>query len=394
MSTTIEVKGDDVIEEEEIQDVSSVEMEDHPSDMIIVLAERKRVGVPQRSSAPTIEERLAILQQVKSRIKTMIAEDIPLFTMEGIRDVHEQVQKCMAQGGKGDILVKGLDGIMVRFQLHIGQTYDWADYISVNPVIEYVPMQHLISEKWVKHRDPELAFCNLVIYHRVKLLEKERRVVAEARHAGKPKEEVGRDVDNCLHEWVSSEQCKQLQNLDVLRKDASQIKKIVAFACGSITHCDDRSKGRSCYQHGLIKTLREILTRARQEDVSLTREQRDEQIQCFIQDPAYTDIDREILQDDYGIATIIENPEGFLEVDDSTLVLSFSPNVPVRQIVVDIAKPAAMIWDRIWDEDKDVEVTDPDSSRVRCLIDGFYDQVEFPEDKAHFGDIAIYRRRA
>lgn len=129
MSTTIEVKGDDVIEEEEIQDVSSVEMEDHPSDMIIVLAERKRVGVPQRSSAPTIEERLAILQQVKSRIKTMIAEDIPLFTMEGIRDVHEQVQKCMAQGGKGDILVKGLDGIMVRFQLHIGQTYDWADYI-------------------------------------------------------------------------------------------------------------------------------------------------------------------------------------------------------------------------------------------------------------------------
>lgn len=38
--------------------------------------------------------------------------------------------------------------------------------------------------------------------------------------------------------------------------------------------------------------------------------------------------------------------------------------------------------------------TDPESIRVRSVIDGFYDQIEFPEDKDHFGDIAIYRRRA
>lgn len=128
MSTIIETERDGT-SEEQIQDQLSDDMQDDPSDMIIVLTDRERIGVPKPSADPTIEDRKAVLQHVKARVKTMIAEDIPFFTMDAIRDVHEQVQKCMAQGGKGDIFVKGLDGIMVRFQLHIGKTYDWADYI-------------------------------------------------------------------------------------------------------------------------------------------------------------------------------------------------------------------------------------------------------------------------
>ena len=217
---------------------------------------------------------------------------------------------------------------------------------SVKPVIEYASLHQLTPDKWVEHLIPELAYCNLVVYHKVLDLDKERRKAAQTRYAGV--EEVERDFDRYLLEWMSSEQCTQLQSLDILRRDVGRIKKIVAFACGSITRSGERSRGRSCYQHGLIKTLREILIQARHDDVNLTKEQREEQIQCFIQDPAYTDIDRKVLQNDYGIATILENPEGFLEVDDSTLVLSFSPNVPVRQVVVDIAKPAVMIWDRVW----------------------------------------------
>ena len=98
--------------------------------MTIILTERERIGVPQISSNPTIEEKKAIVQQVKARIKAMLDEDIPFFTMDKIRDVHEQVQKCMAQGGKGDVFVEGLDGIVVRFQLQIGKKYDWADAIN------------------------------------------------------------------------------------------------------------------------------------------------------------------------------------------------------------------------------------------------------------------------
>lgn len=360
----IESQKDDPIEGQ-IQDDLSDLLEDDPSDMTIILTERERIGVPQLSSNPTIEEKEAIVQQVKARIKTMLDEDIPFFTMDRIRDVHEQVQKCMAQGGKGDVFVEGLDGIVVRFRIHVGRKYDWAGAIryvvfksfiyntiltvySVKPVIEYASLHQLTSDKWVKHLNPELAYCNLVVYHKVLDLDKEKRKAAKARYASVPREVVERDFDRYLHEWMTSEQCTQLKSLHILREEASRIKKIVAFACGSITHFQERSRGRSCYQHGLIKTLRDMLIQARHDDINLTREQREEQIQCFIQDPAYTDIDRKVLENDYEIATILENPVGFLEVDDSTLVISFSPNVPVRQVVVDIAKPAVMIWDRVW----------------------------------------------
>lgn len=128
MSTMIESQKHDPIEGE-IQDNLIDLIEDDPSDMTIILTERERIGVPQPSSNPTIEEKKAIVQQVKARIKTMLDEDIPFFTMDRIRDVHEQVQKCMAQGGKGDVFVEGLDGIVVRFRLQIGKKYDWADAI-------------------------------------------------------------------------------------------------------------------------------------------------------------------------------------------------------------------------------------------------------------------------
>jgi len=37
----------------------------------------------------------------------------------------------------------------------------------------------------------------------------------------------------------------------------------------------------------------------------------------------------------------------FTHVDENTLVFSCGPNIPVKQVVADIAKPAAMIWDSV-----------------------------------------------
>ena len=93
---------------------------------------------------------------------------------------------------------------------------------------------------------------------------------------------------------------------------------------------------RSTYQYILITTLRDNLGKLQQQ----TRHS----IQCYAQDPAYTDTNRNILQNS-GI-TILDNPQGFLEVTDSTVVLSFDPEVPMRQIIADIARPVMMIWDR------------------------------------------------
>ncbi len=65
----------------------------------------------------------------------------------------------------------------------------------------------------------------------------------------------------------------------------------------------------------------------------------------------YSEADEQVLRK-LGI-TVLEDPRAFLELDDETVVLSFYPNFPVRQIIADIARPAVMIWRRIRPEAED-----------------------------------------
>lgn len=64
-----------------------------------------------------------------------------------------------------------------------------------------------------------------------------------------------------------------------------------------------------------------------------------------------TSVDREILADS-GFE-MIDDPRGWLGVDERSVVLSVAPNVPVKEIVADTARPAIVVWNRVHDEDKD-----------------------------------------
>jgi hypothetical protein len=78
-------------------------------------------------------------------------------------------------------------------------------------------------------------------------------------------------------------------------------------------------------------------------------ESKPEDIPCYVQDPIYTDTDR-LMLDKHGVKTL-DDPDGFLEVDNSSLVISCGSNAPVKQIVSDIAYPAAIIWDTMQSND-------------------------------------------
>jgi hypothetical protein len=119
------------------------------------------------------------------------------------------------------------------------------------------------------------------------------------------------------------------------------ITKVVGFVCGPIsTAGTERLAGRSLFQHALLSTVQCLPEE--NEDSSSTSENR---ILCYAQDPAYNETDETVLAQ-YGIA-VLEDPDAFLEVDDCTVVLSFAPNEPGRQIVSDLARPAMMIWNDI-----------------------------------------------
>jgi hypothetical protein len=62
-----------------------------------------------------------------------------------------------------------------------------------------------------------------------------------------------------------------------------------------------------------------------------------------------SEVDKKLL-DEAGIE-VIEDPRGWLEVDEHSIVLSIASNVPSKEIIADISRPAVIIWCRVefWD---------------------------------------------
>jgi len=164
-----------------------------------------------------------------------------------------------------------------------------------------------------------------------------------------PLEDVQTVFDTGLKAWTASDDCKRLASfLDTT--PLPKITKIVAFACGSMALAEyPDAQARSAHQHALILTLRDIiLARQHHHHDHHNTADHPRKIQCFVQDPVYSEADEQVLQK-VGV-TVLPDPRGFLEVDDETVVLSFCPNIPVRQVVADIARPAVMIWDHVMSE--------------------------------------------
>ncbi|KAJ7757863.1 hypothetical protein B0H14DRAFT_3896135, partial [Mycena olivaceomarginata] len=75
-------------------------------------------------------------------------------------------------------------------------------------------------------------------------------------------------------------------------------------------------------------------------------------------------MDRQLLGK-HGI-TVLDNPRGFLQLDESSIVISIAPNIPVKQIVTDLAHPAVIIWNSISGDPiySTAQWTDPESPRL------------------------------
>lgn len=65
------------------------------------------------------------------------------------------------------------------------------------------------------------------------------------------------------------------------------------------------------------------------------------EVKCFAQDPLYVLVDIQVLKR-VGI-TVLEDPRAFLEVADTSAIISIEPGFPLEDVIVDIARPAVMI---------------------------------------------------
>lgn len=120
--------------------------------------------------------------------------------------------------------------------------------------------------------------------------------------------------------------------------------KIVGFGCGTVPVPSILSMVRSTdsVQTALMGMFRDRLRAENGYDVP-----------CFVQDRGYQNIGMEAHP--MEIVQILDDPGGFLQVDETTIVIAIRPDIPVRQIITDIARPAVMIWRPIDNFDPETE---------------------------------------
>ncbi|KAL9066406.1 MAG: hypothetical protein Q9157_007151 [Trypethelium eluteriae] len=159
--------------------------------------------------------------------------------------------------------------------------------------------------------------------------------------------------------WQKSEAYRSLkQHLMTAHLDTT-ISKVVCFALGPPSYKGEKEQeeyqlGRSHSQYAAALTIAKIF-----------EDRFGSSVGCFAQDPIYSERDKAFLRS-IGF-TPLDDPKGFLKVDAQTLVLSISPNVPVKQVIADIQWPAAMVcntvkeggeekkkWEEFLDNDREI----------------------------------------
>ncbi|RFU24594.1 hypothetical protein B7463_g11739, partial [Scytalidium lignicola] len=270
------------------------------------------------------------------KIRSLYDAGFPYFTKEALRNAYQQLMK--AREDRTKVTLIGLDRAAVDFDIEVGRIFEGdepeLEFIVGEPFIFYLPFVMLTSE--IHNLIPRLAYCNLQIFHYMTLRNKTTKEILG--RPIRPYVEVKQFFKTSQQTWEASEYYKQLSST-LASAELPLIKKIIAFACGPMAYVDESNNQltlHSTYRHLLILILKDLLNKK----MRLL-----EEITCYAQDPDYTEVDKSVLRES-GV-TVLDEPKAFLEVDDSTTMISFAANVPVKEIVLDIARPALMIWDSI-----------------------------------------------
>ncbi|KGO77606.1 hypothetical protein PITC_074130 [Penicillium italicum] len=347
-----------------------------------------RCRLAEPSEMPTQEEAKAIIDR-------LYASGVPFFTKDLIQDIWDQIKREPARGDK--ILTKDITGAVVECEVETGKVHQWLldddtklEYVCKELVLNYQCRASLRRElDWKDYTFQHWEPCSVIIMHRTHEWDGETEQIIP-RRGPVDREVVTKTFQDKIQEWKESPAYEKLKTILSSSAKNHEIDKVIGFALGTMSFqrfnedgsLDTRGGWRSASQHALLLTMTEWL---RERDHK-------EKVLCYSQDPAYSEVDRKIL--DEASIQVIEDPRGWLEVDEHSIVLSIAPNVPVKEIITDIARPAVIIWCRVGFDDGLVQgLTDPDSSRVRAMMEG-YELHDFGPDADIFSDAMLYIRKS
>lgn len=188
------------------------------------------------------------------------------------------------------------------------------------------------------HGNLQEATCSLRIAHWMSRRKKDTKEPA-CHDALRDSQLVRESFRTTRESWETSQMIKDLESTLESIPKTLDIDKVLGFSCSSMSI--DRNFSRSEFQHALVLTVRDWLKVRNKSG----------RIPCYAQDPVYTSIDKSILEE--SSVMVLDDPQGLLEIDDSSVVFSCSSNIPIKEIVADIARPAILIWEHVGEEDEE-----------------------------------------
>ncbi|KAK0715347.1 hypothetical protein B0H67DRAFT_645110 [Lasiosphaeris hirsuta] len=318
--------------------------------------------------------------------RTLYDSGAPLFS-KATRELMTQLEAIRSTGVAASVTVTTPDGEAIDLGTsgtpNIFEDTAGFQQIGINPHISYDHFRNFATLQ-VKH-NLKATYLPLVPHYECRQADV---VTGELVPRQKPLPSYEETLEGFQRErtkWDTGRQCEELRR--VLRSaEIPRVGNIVAFACGTMHLMEhDGFRAERALQHALILTLRDFLGLS--------------EGKCLARDPSYEDADKKVLSDE-GI-TVVDDAHGFLAVDNESVVFSAYPDVPIRAVVADIARPAVMIWNDVSDprtpstgSDGEIHLcADPVTPRLIDIIREQHVRFDFPDDEA-FGRLAIYIRKS
>ncbi|KAI8954706.1 hypothetical protein F4801DRAFT_446107 [Xylaria longipes] len=303
-------------------------------------------------------------------IQAMYNAGTPVFTKDSIRKIGEELRHF--QNGEHNngakITLKGINGVDYELFVDppISERGENEHGGGATWTITYNSITYLTSCRNIEFFNFEKAYLPMWIGAPIRRI----GIGLEFKNPPTPPEEDFNMYQTIVQQWKTSQHFEQVQDVLASVEIPFAVTKVIGLGLGPLV-VKSRVFERCVFQHALISVLRQKFS------ISSS---------AYVQDPAYTQRDRNILHS-AGL-TVLEDPQGLLELDEYSILLAISPNIPIKDIVADICRPGIIIWNNLTPNPR------PPShgSRVTKMIENEYCTVPFPNHESFRNLVMLVRK--
>ncbi|KAH6854203.1 hypothetical protein B0I37DRAFT_388308 [Chaetomium sp. MPI-CAGE-AT-0009] len=267
-----------------------------------------------------------------SLILRLYNEGVPLFSKRVFRNVAQQLDRCVEDANSEHrVSIMGLDGTPVHFFFEIGQdvskgsklSWPGCKIVTAKPLLDYHGLYQLMSLDASQPGSLERAYLPIDIVQKTEIRDAE---------TGEPVVPWPTLNHGDVRGRFSLERASWRDTVPFSRLRWLLRSSGIIYSIKNV-----ELHQRSTSQHVMVLEVRDLVKRCLGVE-----------IKCFAQDPAYTPVDKQVLGE-VGI-TVLDDPRAWLRVDDGSVVIAISPNIPATEIVADIARPVVIMMSAPEDE--------------------------------------------